>query len=309
MELFSTPWWTALLAIILIDLVLAGDNAIVIALAARNLPPNLQKKAIAWGTIGAIVVRSVMTVAVVWLLKIPGLMLLGGLGLVWIAYKLLADEGGGEHDGPVITTFWGAMKTIVVADALMGVDNVLGVAGAAHGDMTLVVIGLLVSVPIVVFGSHVVLKLVERFPIVIKAGAAVLAFTAAKMIVSEPLLGEVFRNGPARWLLSAAALLLVAYVYSGVEVKTFTAALIAALVLGLLNTIVRPVLVVLTLPVTVVTLGLFLFVINALMFWAAAGLLDGFHVRDFVAALIGSLIYSVIGLVIESALERLFSKE
>ena len=113
----------------------------------------------------------------------------------------------------------------------------------------------------------------------------------------------------AKWLLSAAALLLVAYLYSGVEVKTFTAALVAALVLGLLNTIVRPVLVVLTLPVTVVTLGLFLFVINALMFWAAAGLLDGFHVRGFLAALIGSLIYSLIGVVIESALESLFSKK
>jgi putative membrane protein len=113
----------------------------------------------------------------------------------------------------------------------------------------------------------------------------------------------------AKWLLSAAALLFVAYIYSGVEVKTFTAALVAALVLGLLNSIVRPILVVLTLPVTVVTLGLFLFVINALMFWAAASLLDGFQVRGFVAALIGSLIYSVIGVVIESALERLFSKK
>ena len=112
-----------------------------------------------------------------------------------------------------------------------------------------------------------------------------------------------------KWLLSAAALLFVAYIYSGVEVKTFTAALIAAFVIGLLNTIVRPILVVLTLPVTVVTLGLFLFVINALMFWAAAGLLDGFHVRGFVAALIGSLIYSLIGIVIESALESLFAKK
>jgi putative membrane protein len=112
-----------------------------------------------------------------------------------------------------------------------------------------------------------------------------------------------------KWLLSAAALLFVAYIYSGVEVKTFTAALIAAFVIGLLNTVVRPILVVLTLPVTVVTLGLFLFVINALMFWAAAGLLDGFHVRDFVAALVGSLIYSLIGIVIESALERLFFKK
>ena len=125
MELFSPAWFSALLAIILIDLVLAGDNAIVIALAARNLPPHLQKKAILWGTFGAIAVRSVMTVGVVWLLKVPGLMLVGGLGLVWIAYKLLADQGEDEHDGPVATTFWGAMKTIIIADALMGVDNVL----------------------------------------------------------------------------------------------------------------------------------------------------------------------------------------
>ena len=192
MELFSTPWWSALLAIILIDLVLAGDNAIVIALAARSLPSHLQKKAIIWGTVGAIVVRSVMTIGVVWLLKIPGLMLVGGLGLVWIAYQLLADQGDGGHDGPVASTFWGAMKTIVVADALMGVDNVLGVAGAAHGAFDLVVIGLLVSVPIVVFGSTIVLKLVERFPAIIQIGAAVLAFTAAQMIINEQLLADFF---------------------------------------------------------------------------------------------------------------------
>ncbi len=111
-----------------------------------------------------------------------------------------------------------------------------------------------------------------------------------------------------KWLLSAAALLAVAHLYSGVEVKSFMAALIAAFVIGLLNTIVRPLLVVLTLPITVLTLGLFLFVINALMFWAAAGVLDGFHVQGFAAALIGSLIYTALGLVIESALERLFPK-
>ena len=196
MELFTTPWWSALLAIILIDLVLAGDNAIVIALAARSLPPKLQKKAIIWGTVGAIVVRSTMTVAVVWLLQIPGLMLVGGLGLLWIAYKLLADTGEGEHQGPVASTFWAAMKTIVVADALMGIDNVLGVAGAAQGSFDLVIIGLLISVPIVVFGSTLVLKMVERFPIIIKLGAAVLAFTAAKMIVSEELLDPIY-GGPA----------------------------------------------------------------------------------------------------------------
>ncbi|MFZ9136230.1 MAG: TerC family protein, partial [Hylemonella sp.] len=170
MEFFSAPWWSALLAIILIDLVLAGDNAIVIALAARSLPAHLQKKAIVWGTVGAIAVRSVMTVGVVWLLKIPGLMLVGGLGLLWIAYKLLVSNDSDTHDGPVASTFWGAMKTIIVADALMGVDNVRGVAGAAHGSFDLVVLGLLISVPIVVFGSSVVLKLVERFPIIIQLG-------------------------------------------------------------------------------------------------------------------------------------------
>jgi YjbE family integral membrane protein len=200
MELFSAPWWSALLAIILIDLVLAGDNAIVIALAARNLPGHLQKKAIVWGTLGAIVVRSLMTVGVVWLLRIPGLMGLGGAALLWIAYKLVAEDSGGDDHGPVATSFWGAMRTIVIADALMGVDNVLGVAGAAHGSFDLVVVGLLVSVPIVVFGSSLVLKLVERFPAIIQAGAAVLAFTAARMIVTEPLLREVFDpSAIARW--------------------------------------------------------------------------------------------------------------
>jgi YjbE family integral membrane protein len=210
MEFLSAAWWSALLAIILIDLVLAGDNAIVIALAARNLPPHLQKKAVVWGTVGAIVVRSAMTVGVVWLLKIPGLMLVGGLGLLWIAYKLLVEEEDEGHDGPVATTFWGAMKTIVVADALMGIDNVLGVAGAAHGSFDLVVIGLLVSIPIVVFGSTVVLKLVERFPIIISGGAAVLAFTAGKMVTGEPFLkpylgGDEAAHVAIRWTLYAAA--------------------------------------------------------------------------------------------------------
>ena len=196
MELFSTPWWSALLAIVLIDLVLAGDNAILIALAARNLPPALQRKAIFWGTVGAIVVRSLMTLGVVWLLQIPGLMLVGGLGLLWIAYKLLGDPAG-EHEGAAgPSSFWGAMKTIVVADALMGVDNVLGVAGAAHGAMDLVVLGLLISVPIVVFGSSLVLRLVERWPVIIQLGAAVLAFTAAKMILGEPLLADLLDAWP-----------------------------------------------------------------------------------------------------------------
>ena len=210
MELFSMPWWSALLAIILIDLVLAGDNAIVIALAARNLPAEHQNKAIMWGTVGAIVVRSAMTVGVVWLLKVPGLMLVGGLGLLWIAYKLISDTSEDEHEGSGATTFWGAMKTIIVADALMGVDNVLGVAGAANGDFTLVVIGLLISIPIVVLGSKLVLRLVEKWPVIIHLGAAVLAFTAAQMIINEKLLDPIFDGGETINLLARGATYVVA---------------------------------------------------------------------------------------------------
>jgi len=212
MELFSMPWWSALLAIILIDLVLAGDNAIVIALAARNLPPEHQNKAILWGTVGAIVIRSAMTVGVVWLLKIPGLMLVGGLGLLWIAYKLITDTSEDEHQGGTATTFWGAMKTIIVADALMGVDNVLGVAGAANGDFTLVVIGLLISIPIVVLGSKLVLQLVEKWPVIINLGAAVLAFTAAQMVINEKLLDPIFDGGETIHLIARGATYAVAVV-------------------------------------------------------------------------------------------------
>ncbi len=192
MELFTFPWWSALLTIVLIDLVLAGDNAIVIALAARNLPPEHQNKAIVWGTIAAIVVRSTMTVGVVWLLQIPGLMFVGGLGLLWIAYKLIADSTDDPNHSVTATTFWSAMKTIVVADALMGIDNVLGVAGAANGSFDLVVMGLLISIPIVVMGSKLVLSLVEKWPVIIHLGAAVLAFTAAQMLINEQLLDAWF---------------------------------------------------------------------------------------------------------------------
>ena len=188
---------SALLAIIVIDLVLAGDNAIVIALAARALPPQLQKRAIVWGAVGAIGVRSLMTVIVVWLLQIPGLLLAGGALLVWIAYRLLLpDEGQASPHGPAATTFWSAMRTIVIADAVMGLDNVLAVAGAAHGSYLLVVTGLAISVPIVVWGSTVVLKVVERWPGVVYVGAAVLVWTAAKMITGEPLLRAWLQPAP-----------------------------------------------------------------------------------------------------------------
>lgn len=196
MEIFSTEFFSALLAIVVIDLVLAGDNAIVIAMAARNLPAHLQKKAVIWGAIGAIVVRSAMTLVVVWLLKIPGLLLVGGALLVWIAYGLLKPKDEDEVHGEGATSFWGAMKTIVIADAVMGIDNVLAVAGASNGKYLLVVLGLLISIPIVIWGSTLILRLLERHSSIIYVGAGVLAFTAVKMMMSEPLIKDlpVFDN-------------------------------------------------------------------------------------------------------------------
>jgi YjbE family integral membrane protein len=195
LELFSVAWFQALLAIIVIDLILAGDNAIVIALAARNLPPQYQKRAIIWGTAGAIIVRAAMTVVVVWLLTIPGLKFAGGVLLVWIAVKLLMPQDeDANHEHAAANSFWGAMKTIVIADAVMGLDNVLAVGGAAQGDYLLVVLGLLISIPIVVWGSTIILKWIERFPVIIYAGAAVLAWTAVKMMVSEGFVANALAN-------------------------------------------------------------------------------------------------------------------
>lgn len=194
MEILSAEFLSALAAIIVIDLVLAGDNAIVIALAARNVPKHLQKRTILWGTAGAIAVRTTMTLIVVWLLKIPGLLLVGGALLVWIAYKLLLpeEENGNGAGMNGASTFWGALKTIVIADMVMGVDNVLAVAGAAHGSFMLVALGLLISIPIVIWGSTFLLRFVERYPGFVYLGAGVLAWTAVKMATSEPLLKDSF---------------------------------------------------------------------------------------------------------------------
>jgi YjbE family integral membrane protein len=193
MDFLSPQFFSALLAIIVIDLVLAGDNAIVIALAARKLPADLRSKAIVWGTVGAIAVRAAMSLAVVALLRIPGLQGAGALLLVWIAYRLLAPPDESDAKGAAgmqVTGFWPAIRTIVVADAVMGLDNVLGVAGAAQGSFLLVILGLLISVPIMVWGSSLILRLVDRYPIVIYLGAGVLAWTAAVMLLNEPLLED-----------------------------------------------------------------------------------------------------------------------
>ncbi|UHA72815.1 TerC family protein [Paenibacillus sp. 481] len=193
MELFSPEFWMALMSIILIDLVLAGDNAIVIGLAARNLPKEQQRKVILWGTFGAIAIRAVATLGVFYLLQIKGLLLIGGLLLIWIAIKLLADEK--SHNLQAEYHFWAAVRTIVIADAVMGLDNVLAVAGAAHNSPLLVVLGLIISIPIVILGSTIILKFIDRFPIIITLGSAVLAWTAGKMIVGESFLKPYFANG------------------------------------------------------------------------------------------------------------------
>lgn len=195
MDIFSLQFLSALAAIVVIDLVLAGDNAIVIGLAARRLPPELQKKAVFWGAIGAVAIRAVLTLAVVWLLKIPGFLLCGGLALLWIAYGLMDEGGDSSHENvaPAVN-FRQAIQTIVIADAVMGVDNVLAVAGAAHGSFLLVVLGLIISIPIVMLGSSLILKWIERYPFIIVIGSAVLGWTAAKMITSEGVLAEFFNT-------------------------------------------------------------------------------------------------------------------
>ena len=209
----TSQFIAALFAIVVIDIVLAGDNAIVIALAARALPAHLRKRAIVWGAVGAVAVRSLMTVIVVWLLKVPGLLLIGGLLLIWIAYRLLVPEADkAESHGPPATTFWGAMRTIVIADAVMGLDNVLAVAGAAHGSYLLVVTGLVISVPIVVWGSTLVLKVVDRFPAVVYLGAAVLLWTAVRMVDSEPLLRATLDGAPLLAALTYLAIPLVLWI-------------------------------------------------------------------------------------------------
>jgi len=220
LDYFSAEALSALIAIIIIDLVLAGDNAIVIALVARGLPQHLRRKTIIWGTVGAVGIRAAMTLMVVWLLGIPGLLAVGGLFLVWVAYKLLAPEHD-HSDNPGnlkarTAGLWAAIRTIIIADAVMGVDNVLGVAGAAHGDFVLVVVGLLISVPIMILGSKVILKMVDRFPIIVYLGAAVLAFTAANMATSEPLFQPYLDDRDILvWALHAVtigAILLIGYI-------------------------------------------------------------------------------------------------
>ncbi|WP_046214916.1 TerC family protein [Paenibacillus wulumuqiensis] len=216
MELFTVEFWIALASIILIDLVLAGDNAIVIGMAARNIPKENQKKVIIWGTVGAFVIRAIATLLVVYLLNITGLRLVGGLALVYIAYKLLVEEKEDDNIS-ASSQMWAAIRTIIIADAMMGLDNVLAVAGAAHGDFPLVVVGLAISIPIMVWCSTLILKLIERFPWIIALGSAILAWTAAKMIIEEPLIKMYFENGFIKYGFELVVIVLVVLI--GLRVK------------------------------------------------------------------------------------------
>lgn len=211
MEWLSASFFLSLINIVFIDLILAGDNAIVIGMAARRLPHNVQKKAIIYGTGGALILRIVATLLVVWLLRIPWLLAIGGVLLLFIAYKVLADEG--SHDSiEAKDSLWAAVRTIIVADAAMGLDNVIAVAGAAGQHMILVVIGLLISVPIVVWGSTLFIKLIDHFPWIVYLGAGVLAYTAAKMITEEPHFLPFFEDKPIlRYLLIAIAIIVILY--------------------------------------------------------------------------------------------------
>jgi YjbE family integral membrane protein len=176
----------ALIAIIMIDIVLAGDNALVIAMAANRLSPELRNRAIFWGTFGAVAIRFVSVLLLTYLLLIPGLRLIGGLALIYIGWKLAFNDN--KHVISLKDTFWSAIGTIVVADAVMGIDNALGIAAAAGGNFWLVILGLLVSIPIVLYGSKFIVKILDRYPDCVFVGSFVLFVVAWQMIMREPLL-------------------------------------------------------------------------------------------------------------------------
>lgn len=191
----STEWWLGLAEIILVNIVLSGDNAVVIAMACRNLRPEQQKKAIFWGTFGAVILRVVLTFVAVWLLKIPMVEAIGGLLLLYIAVKLLMGEEEEEVDKGGLS-IGQAVKTIVIADVVMSLDNVVAVAGVANGDWWLIGIGLAVSIPLIVWCSQLLMNLMKRFPIIVVLGAGLLGYTSGEMIISD----EIIEDWVKPWL-------------------------------------------------------------------------------------------------------------
>jgi YjbE family integral membrane protein len=186
----SAAMWAALGNIILVNIVLSGDNAVVIAMAARGLQGRHQKLAIIWGSAAAIAMRVVLTLFAVELLKYPYLKIVGALLLLYIGVQLLA-EGDEDEDSVIVhTMLWAAIRTIMVADLVMSLDNIIGVAAAAKGNATLLIIGLAISIPLIVFGSTIMLKLMEKFPIIITLGGALLGYLAGDMVVTDPAIAD-----------------------------------------------------------------------------------------------------------------------
>lgn len=193
----------ALASIMMVNIVLSGDNAVVIAMASRCLPPKQQKMAILWGSAGAIGLRVVLTLVAVILLQIPYVQFIGGLLLIWIAAKLLMEDKG-EEDIEAGTTFGAAVKTIIIADLVMSLDNTLAIAAVAKGDYLLLVLGLALSIPLIIFGSQIIIKIMDRFPVIVYAGAGLIAWTAGEMIMADHKIGSVIHAFIPGWLLPAA---------------------------------------------------------------------------------------------------------
>ena len=187
-EIMSPEFWTGLITIIWVNVILSGDNAVVIALAARSLPPAQQKKAVAYGAGAAVVLRIILTLAAVELLKLPYLKLIGAALLFWIAIKLLVPEDDGGEDIQSSSNLLTAIKTILIADLVMSLDNVIGVAAAAKGSTLLLFLGLGISIPLVIFGATVLMRLMERWPIIITLGAAILGWVSGEMVITDPVL-------------------------------------------------------------------------------------------------------------------------
>ena len=206
MELLqTTEFWVGLVKIIWINIILSGDNAVVIALAARTLPPEQQRKAIFWGTAAAVVLRVALTVVAVKLLALPYLQIVGGLLLLWIGVQLLSEDDGGEGKQKQDGNLMAAIRTILIADLIMSLDNVIGVAAAANGNVPLLVIGLAIAIPIVIFGSTLMIKLMQRFPVIVTVGAGLIGWVAGEAFVGDKVLRAGFPEHSVQFYLAAAS--------------------------------------------------------------------------------------------------------
>ena len=206
MDMLLTPeFWIGLMKIIWINIILSGDNAVVIALAARSLPPEQQKKAVFFGSAAAVVLRIFLTVVAVKLLALPYLQVVGGLLLLWIGVQLLSDEEEGEGHSKEHGSLMSAVRTILIADLVMSLDNVIAVAAAAKGSTTLLVAGLAISIPLVIFGSTLMIKLMERYPFIVTLGAALIGWVGGETMVSDVALKDVLAANPWLHYVAAAA--------------------------------------------------------------------------------------------------------